>query len=107
MNFTNTVNSATQETVLVKTPANLFRGTEAVGGQLTITNQRILFVPHAVNFQTQPEEILIKEITAVGKVNTFGIVPNGMAVRVRSGQQFHFVIWKREQLIALLQQYIV
>jgi len=98
--------NSTFENILVKTPANLFRGTEAVGGQLILSDQRLLFNPHELNFQTQPEEIRMQDVIAVGKVNTFGIVPNGMAVQVRSGQQFHFVVWKRDWLIEIIEQYM-
>lgn len=94
------------ETILITALANLFRGIEAVGGRITITNFRIWFEPHALNIQSQPEEISLNVITAIGKRNTMGIIPNGMYVRTNSGQEFHFVTWKRETLIRTVQQQI-
>jgi hypothetical protein len=38
------------EEILADVGANLFRGIEAVGGRLEITNRRILFEPHFFNF---------------------------------------------------------
>ena len=44
-------------------PANLHRGMENVGGKLTLTNERLVFVPHGFNFQRAPAEILLSHIT--------------------------------------------
>lgn len=94
------------EEVLADAAANLFRGIEAVGGRLKITSGRLLFQPHAINLQSQPEQILMGDIVEVGKRNTMWIVPNGMFVRTRAGQEFKFVVWGREKLIKLIQSRI-
>ncbi|MGO0059497.1 GRAM domain-containing protein [Brevibacillus fluminis] len=84
-------------------PANLMRGIEAVGGKMTITNERIIFTPHVLNIQTKPLEIGIHEITAVEKRNSLFIVPNGIKIVVKHGQAYKFVVWKREELIGLIR----
>ena len=91
------------EEVLADVAANLFRSIEAVGGRLKITSRRLLFEPHAINVQTNPEEILLGDVVEVGKRNTPWIVPNGMFVRTRAGQEFKFVVWGRNELIRLIQ----
>lgn len=98
--------NAEGEKVLKNVAANLFRGIEAVGGRMKITSQRVLFEPHEFNFQTKSAEILLEEITEVQKINTLGIVPNGLLIRTKTGEDYRFVVWKRKQLIALLLNHI-
>lgn len=90
------------EEILADCVANLFRGIEGVGGRLKITSRRLLFEPHATNFQKNPAEILMSDIQEVRKRNTFGIVPNGMLVQTKSGFEYKFVVWNREKLIAII-----
>lgn len=94
------------EKVLADVAANLFRGWEAVGGRMKITDQRIFFEPHAVNIQTEVEEIPLNEVVEVTKRNTLGIVPNGLLVRTKSGREYKFVVWGRKRLIQLLLQHL-
>ena len=91
------------EELLADVAANLFRGMEGVGGRLKITTWRLVFVPHSLNVQSQQEEILLSDVVAVGKRNTLWIVPNGMFVRTRQGQEIKFVVWGREGLITTIE----
>ncbi|MED1781508.1 GRAM domain-containing protein [Brevibacillus fortis] len=83
--------------------ANLFRGMEGVGGRLTITSERFYFQPHSLNIQTQPLELNLKDIAAVEKRNTLYVIPNGMKIKMHDGQEHKFVVWKRAELIGLIQ----
>ncbi|QOS77588.1 hypothetical protein JNUCC31_22860 [Paenibacillus sp. JNUCC31] len=94
--------SATEYLVKERIPANLFRGIEAVGGRLNITNERILFNPHSINIQRKPLEIMIKDISKIEKRNTLKIVPNGIKITINNGQEYKFVVYKRSKLIELL-----
>ncbi|MEW4371013.1 hypothetical protein [Paenibacillus kandeliae] len=84
--------------------ANLFKGIEGVGGLMHITNQRIVFTPHALNVQTGPVDIWIEDIVQMGKRNTLGFVPNGMRIIVANGTEYRFVVWKRGELMALIDK---
>jgi hypothetical protein len=92
-----------QEVTLIDVAANLFRGPEAVGGRMQITTHRILFKPHAINFQKEPAEIDLEDVVDVGKRNTLGIVPNGMYVRTKDSKEYRFVVWGRANLIKIIQ----
>ncbi len=94
------------ETILVYSPANLFRGIEGVGGRITLTNFRVWFEPHALNIQSHPEEIPLNIITGVGKRNTMGIIPNGMYIRTNTGKEFKFVTWNSENLISAINEQV-
>ncbi|QDS38157.1 hypothetical protein FPS98_17910 [Brevibacillus brevis] len=83
--------------------ANLFRGMEGVGGKLTITSERLYFQPHSLNIQTQPLELNIKDIAAVEKRNTLFVIPNGMKIKMHNGQEHKFVVWKRAEIIGMIE----
>jgi hypothetical protein len=92
------------EKLVAEVPANLFRGWEGVGGRLYITDRRIRFESHRLNFQSGPTEIRLSEVTSVGPHNYLGIVRNGMEVRTAVGQRHRFVVWERWKLIELIQK---
>jgi len=91
------------EIVFADARANLFRGVEAVGGRIQITNQRVCFQPHSMNVQKQPLEIPIEQILAVSKRKTMGVISNGMLVRCKSGIEYKFVVEGRERLMSIIQ----
>ncbi len=90
------------EVVILRKPANLFRGIEAVGGWMSLTNNEIIFNPHKLNIQKQQLEILFSEIVEVTKRNTFYVIPNGIMIKEKSGQEYKFVIWGRSHLIKII-----
>lgn len=87
------------EQILFDVAANLFVGIEGVGGKLKITNQRIHFNSHKLNIQTGTLDIPLSQIAQAKKRNTFGLVPNGMSIITKTGQEFKLVVWKRDRLI--------
>lgn len=91
------------EQTLLELPANLWRGSEAVGGRMTITNHRIYFQSHSFNVQTGVTEIPLRDIQSVGPCNTLGIVPNGLRVTLKSGTEFRFVVSGRANVIRIIQ----
>lgn len=94
------------EQVYFDVAANLFKGVEAVGGKLKITNKRLIFTAHSLNIQGGTTEILIDQITEVKKRNTLGIVPNGMSVICKDGVEYKFVVWNRSKLIDFIKKHI-
>jgi len=92
------------EKILADRVANLFRGIEGVGGRLKVTNKRLIFEPHAVNIQKQVLEVPMNQIKEVNTRNTMGFIPNGIMIKLASGQEYKFVVWKREELIRLIDE---
>lgn len=91
------------EEILADMAANLFRGIEGVGGRLKITSRRLVFQPHAVNFQRSPLELSLGDIGDVRKRNTLGLIPNGMLVSTLAGVEYKFVVWGRDRLIGMIR----
>ena len=80
--------------------ANMMRGPEAVGGKLFLTNHRLAFNSHAINFQTGLSEYTLSEVSGAQPVWTkvFGfvpLVPNGLAVTLADGSVARFVVYGR------------
>lgn len=85
-----------------KISANLFRGMEAVGGKLELTDDGLLFTPHSINLQTQIELIPYTAIIDMEKCQTLWVIPNGIRI-VCQNKSYHFVVWKRNKLISMIQ----
>ena len=86
--------------------ANLFRGIESVGGKMKITNTELIFEPHKVNVQKGPLSINIQDIKEVEKRNTLLLVPNGLKVIVKSGEEYKFVVNNRGKIMDYLNSQI-
>jgi len=83
--------------------ANHFRNYEARGGRLALTKTELVFVPHVVNIQRGELRLQLSEIASVAPVRTWGIIPNGLAVTLKSGKVERFVVNDRGDWIAKLQ----
>jgi len=88
------------EVVVRVGPANLARGWEAAGGQLTLTNQRLVFEAHRFNLQTHATLIDLSAVTGLEPCwtklfNLIPLAPNSLAVRTASAE-FRFVLHARE-----------
>ena len=84
-----------------KRGANLQKGIETVGGKLYLTNQRLVFEPHAINCQRGTREIELSDIRSSEKCWTkfLGCIPiwtNSLAVITETGRAYRFVTFDRE-----------
>lgn len=87
--------------------ANHFQGIEAVGGRLVLTNERVIFKSHSFNIQTHEWSAALSDITETEPARTLGIIPNGLLIKVKSGETERFVVRDREkwnQLLATARQ---
>ena len=95
---------AENETIIKEGPANHFVGMESVGGKLYLTNQRLFFKSHALNVQVHEASYRLDEIVSMKPRNTLGIIPNGMGVLLKSGQEERFVVYRRQDWMAKVTQ---
>lgn len=93
-----------QEQFVKKYRANRYHHLfNADGGSLTITNMRLRFEAHAINFNTAPSEILLANIVRIETFNALLIVPNGIIVVTSDGKRNKFVVNKRKEIMQLIQ----
>ena len=84
--------------------ANHWQGWQAVGGKLFLTDQRLVFRSHSFNVQRHEISIELEEVAFVKLRNNFLLVPNGMSIFLRNGQEERFVIWSRKDWITTIRQ---
>lgn len=97
------------ETVVKDGKANLQRGIETVGGQLTLTDRRLVFESHAFNVQTGTTVVPLGDIAKLDLVWTrfLGLVPiapNSLAVTTTAGVEHRFVLFGRDQWKAAIER---
>lgn len=87
--------------VLLTVDANMKRGWEWVAGKLIVTRRALIFSPHSGNFQRGERRIKINRIK---KLETFGLIPNGLRVRVKGGKKYEFRVNKRGTVMKTIRQ---
>ncbi len=83
--------------------ANYFCGAEAVSGTITFDDLGFVFKSNGANTQTGEPRIEYLAIKDLQKVNTLGIVPNGMLILTNDNIEHKFVISGREKVIQFLR----
>jgi len=90
---------------LYESSANLYRGFEGAGGRLILSDDYLLFEPHALNIQKDKVLIKLKDIQQVQKSTTLGIIPNSFEV-IALEDTFKFVVKKRNEWIRKIETQI-
>lgn len=80
------------ENILFETPANHFKGIEAVGGKLYLTNKRLIFKSHKLNIQTHQLSINLTNIKKIDRHKTLGVVNNGLSITTVNDVTEKFVV---------------
>ena len=88
------------ETELYADGANLFRDTVAVGGKLILTNERLIFLPHNMNFNKKEEYINLTQINSTKRVKTMDVIDNGLRITLNDDNELKFVVDNREEWIS-------
>jgi hypothetical protein len=92
------------ENILFETPANHFKGIEAVGGKLYLTNNRLVFQSHKLNIQNHQLSLGIADIQKVGRHKTMSIINNGLSVTSVNGSTEKFVVEQPERWFTILTE---
>ncbi len=98
------INLEKDETILFEAPANHFKGIEAVGGKLYLTNNRLVFKSHKFNFQNHEISIALSDIEKVNKYKVLGIANTGLSITTDENKTEKFVVQKREEWMKQLQE---
>lgn len=89
--------------VLAKGCANHTMGRESVGGFLLLTEDSLIFQSHKINIQNHSTVIPINEIIDIKKVNSLGIIPNGLNI-VTNNSVEKYVVYNREGWVDMLNK---
>ena len=86
------------EELLFSCLANHYKGLEAVGGSLFLTNKRLIFESHSLNIQNHQCIIPLETITGFKKCPTGLVFPNGLLIETETGTE-KFVVNRRQSLL--------
>ena len=92
------------EVVVKAGDSNYLVNSEKVGGKLILTNQRIYFKASNGNGDKFDLEIIPADILEVIFFNTRKILPNGLNVVMKSGEQRRFSMKKRNEIGAMINK---
>ena len=77
---------------------------QQIGGKLIVTNQRIYFKSKNKEHQKFDLEIMPAEIKELIYYNTRWLVPNGLNIRTKNGEELHFVLRGRNEWASLINR---
>ena len=81
--------------LVVKAGDSKFLNGKDVGGKLIVTNQRLYFVAKDGSDKNYNQEIHPTNIREVMPFNTLAIIPNGLNVVTKSGEELRFKVKNR------------
>lgn len=90
------------EKIIFQNGANHFKGIEAVGGLLTLTNKRLIFQSHYLNIQNHQLFIDLRDIVSFDRYKTLRIVNNGLLITISQSVIEKFVVQQPENWVELL-----
>jgi hypothetical protein len=94
-----------KERIIHETPASHYKGVEAVGGKLVLTNERLIFKSHKFNIQNHQLSFLLTEIVKADPYKTLGLINNGLAFTTNDGTIEKFIVSNVEQWLIQLSGY--
>ncbi len=92
------------ESILVEGPANHFKGIEGVGGYLWVTDARVHFRSHSVNFQNHEWTCPLSKIQDARATKTVGLFNNGLRLKTFSGKEHRFTVYDNRGWAEVLQK---
>lgn len=86
------------EIIVRKSRANHIKSFEGVGGELFLTNQRLVFKSHFFNIQTHEESIPLQDIVSIEAKHS-DFISGKMTLLLNNGSTENFYVPKRKKWI--------
>ena len=93
----------TGEKIIFQSNANHFKGLEAVGGKLFLTEKRLVFKSHKYNIQNHQLIIKLSDIASIGRFKPLGLTNNGLLVIDKNNETEKFVVDKLAEWLVYLK----
>ncbi|OCK42497.1 hypothetical protein BA195_09985 [Tenacibaculum soleae] len=84
------------EQIEVHGPGNLFKGVEAIGGKIFLTNKRVIFKSHKINIQKISIDINYFNIKQINRTKTVKFIDNGIKITTKNHKEYNFVFNERD-----------
>lgn len=76
------------------------------GGELYLTNQRLIFKAHGLNVGDKMTIINIDDIMTFEKATNMIVIPNGLRIITQDGHKYKFVVYGRKKWVNELSKLI-
>lgn len=83
--------------------ANLIDGLQILQGEIYFYDDGYIYKADGVNSVICHNKIMYSQIKEVKRKRTLGIVPNGVTVCLKSGEEFNYVVSNRNDIIMYFQ----
>jgi hypothetical protein len=93
------------EKISFQDTANQIIKRKKVSGKLFLTNERLLFVSHKLNIQSEFTSINPSDITSIEKIKMMMFFDNGLKVTLKDATSYTFVVNERKTWIEKLSPY--
>lgn len=93
------------EMVLYSGVASYRRGWESVAGHLSLTSERLVFLPNGINFRNPEISIPLETIRAAKPCMTMYLIPNSIVVETLD-RPYQFIVFGRGNWIKAIEQQI-
>ncbi len=90
------------EGLIFQGAANHFKGLEAVGGKLYLTETHLKFMSHNLNIQNHEWEVSLTRIERIEKAKSIGLLNNRINVYIESGEKEIFVLNQQQKWYDIL-----
>ena len=91
--------------IIAKGPANLMTTFEAVGGQLLLIDEKLIFDAHLLNFQRMKTEIRLDQINKIETFKTFFTFQNGLKISTED-KSYRFVVKDRNLWKEIIKEHL-
>lgn len=91
------------EKLIFESSANHFKGLEAVGGKLFLTDKRLVFKSHNLNIQNHQLIIKLNDIASIGRFKPLGLTNNGLFIIDKKEVTEKFVVEKLAEWLIYLE----
>jgi hypothetical protein len=91
------------EVVIHRGPASVWRSVEPVTGTLTLTRERLVFTPNAFLIRGGAIDISLSAIAKIEAASAMLLFPNRVDVVMRTGRVHKFVVRDRDEWIARIR----
>ena len=91
------------EKIIFQSSANHFKGLEAVGGKLFLTDKRLVFKSHKLNIQNHQFNLMLADIASIGKFKPLGLTNNGLFIIDKKNETEKFVVEKLSEWLIYLK----
>lgn len=95
-----------EETLTKKGYANHFIEHIGITGTLFLTNTRVCFITHPLNFKKYDWQVSLNDIQEIVFKNNLIIFTHGLRIRLQNGEEHRFAVWRRKLWKAAIEKAI-